>query len=763
MSQERPHFSFRVSTLDEDAFHVVRFTGTEGLSKLYQFDLTLISEKTEIDLNTALSGTATLTIKRDQGENLVWHGILRGFRQQQKVDNHVFYRAVLVPKAWQLTQTVHNRIFLNQDLTQNLRDCLIDGGLSQGLDFAVNATDNYPKREYVCQYNESHFDFVSRWMERNGFYFFFDQSGPQEKMELTDSLSIHAPHPQGETLFYEEPSGLDGNITGKAVKNFHCEQRRLPREVLLKDYNYRTPNQEIEGTAQVSQAGEGKVYLHGGHLRSHRQALQLAKIRAEALGCRERIFFGESNAPFIQPGYVAPLEKHYREDFNQKYLIIEVKHEGSQESWLTAGMGATGEAGKLYYRNAFAAIPADVQFRSEVKSVKPVIHGVLKGVIDAEGSGKYAELDDQGRYKVIMPFDLSGRKDGHASAWLRLMQPYTGQGHGMHFPLHKGTEVVLTHYEGDPDRPMIAGALPNLQTPSVINSDNQTMANITTSGGNRIHMEDKEGSERILLHSTPDGDFIRLGAPNDPPSPGDAASSAQQSQANAAAAHAIGSTVKDMANKGITLSTPQWFTVKAAIANTLILGESSSTVVGIGLSNYIGGLQKTTVGLSTEFKCAAHTEFAPIWTEMRSSVTEAALKKTEAAEALTKTVGEHTSLIQSQTKVVNTLTRVTDNHTMYINVLEKNVSLIRRDVGVMNDTIGELDETVGQNTKTIGELDQTVGQHTKTIGELEETSGQHTKTVGDLTETVGEHTKTLGNLTETVGEHTKLAASFTII
>ena len=724
MNNQEAHFTFSVSTLEPDTFHVVRFTGTEGLSRLYQFDLTLLSENASVDFGKALSGTAKFTIKRQEGGDLVWHGILRDFQQLQMADKHVIYRAVLVPKAWQLTLTRHNQIFLDQDVTQNISQCLSDGGLSQGLDFELSASHSYDKREYVCQYNETHFNFASRWMERNGFYFFFDQSGQQEKLEVTDSLNVHNPHPGGDTLTYAEQSGLDADIVGKAAKNFRCEQRRLPREVLLKDYNYQTPSLDIQGKALVSQDGSGTVYTHGGHLRTVSEATSLADLRAQGFKCREQVFFGESNAPFLQPGYVTTLEKHYRDSFNQKYLLIEVKHEGAQESWLVSGMGAAGLGDRLFYRNAFAAIPAGVQFRSELTTPKPLIDGALKAVIDAEGSGQYAELDDQGRYKVIMPFDLSGRNEGHASTWLRMIQPYAGQNHGMHFPLHKGTEVAVIHYEGDPDQPVIAGAVPNPETPSMVTSGNQTMANITSAGGNLIHIQDQQGSERILLHSTAKGDYIRIGAHNDPASFSDVMS--------------------EMANDGINLTTPQWFNVKAEFANQIVLADNTQTTLGVYSCNAIGANITFIVGMSITTNCAVHTEFSPVWKEMRASVQEAATQKDQIYADLLVTVGQHTTTIGQHDVTIGQHTQTIGQHD--------------NTIGQHTQTIGQHDNTIGQHTQTIGQHDQTIGQHTLTIGQHDQTIGQHTLTIGQHDQTIGQHTQTIGELEQNAGEITSMAA-----
>jgi len=119
--------------------------------------------------------------------------------------------------------------------------------------------------------------------------------------------------------------------------------------------------------------------------------------------------------------------------------------------------------------------------------------------IDAESSGEYADLDSQGRYKVVLPFDLSGRRGGKASAWLRMAQPYAGSNHGMHFPLHKGTEVLLTFIDGDPDRPIIAAAVPNPETPSVVNDQSLARAGFVTPGGGCLVADDTAGKEQIAI------------------------------------------------------------------------------------------------------------------------------------------------------------------------------------------------------------------------------------------------------------------------
>ncbi len=510
-------FQFQSQAVDKNTFVVVRFHGEEGLSQLYSFEILLVSEKADLDLEAILQSPAVFTIKSKNGD-LPYHGILASFEQLHKADTWVFYRAVLRPKLWWLTLTHHNQVFLNKKLDQFLTDVLQDGGLSTGLDFQFKLQGQYPVWDYLCQYSESHFGFLSRWLERDGAYYWFEQGAQGEKMVASDTRIAHMPMPGHETFHYAPPTGLDAAQADEVVKGFTLKRTPMPKSLLVKDYNYEKPSLDLTGRAMVADKGRGEIYIYGEHFKDLGEGNRLAQVRADEWKCREQVFHGLSNAPAIRPGYVFTLDRHYRGDFNQSYLTVSMTHEGSQERYLLSGLGVSGlsDHDNLFYRNHFECIPGTVQFRPVRETDKPRIHGAISAKIDAAGSGQYAELDSQGRYKVILPFDLSGRSGGKASAFVRMMQPYAGADMGMHAPLHKGTEVLLSFIDGDPDRPVISGAVSNPETPGPVNDGNQTMVRLKSGGGNVIHMEDQEGSQRILMHTPTAGSFIRVGYKNDP-------------------------------------------------------------------------------------------------------------------------------------------------------------------------------------------------------------------------------------------------------
>jgi len=166
------------------------------------------------------------------------------------------------------------------------------------------------------------------------------------------------------------------------------------------------------------------------------------------------------------------------------------------------------------YRVDVSAIPEAVQFRAELRASWPRIYGNEHGVVDGEADSDYAQLDDQGRYLVRFGFDESDLGAGKASTRVRMMQPHGGGVEGWHFPLRKGTEVLFTVLGGDPDRPVIAGVVPNAHTPSPVNKANHTRNVIQTGGRNRIEMEDRKGFERMTLSTPHTNTMIRMGSPN---------------------------------------------------------------------------------------------------------------------------------------------------------------------------------------------------------------------------------------------------------
>jgi type VI secretion system secreted protein VgrG len=143
-------------------------------------------------------------------------------------------------------------------------------------------------------------------------------------------------------------------------------------------------------------------------------------------------------------------------------------------------------------------------FRPPRETEKPAVPGVLTATVESAG-GDYAYVDDEGRYRARFHFDdRNERSDGTRTLPIRLTQPYTGPEYGMHFPNHAETELVIAFENGDIDRPIALGTVPNAANPSPTVATNKMENILRTYGGNELLMDDTTDETHVALQSAND-------------------------------------------------------------------------------------------------------------------------------------------------------------------------------------------------------------------------------------------------------------------
>jgi type VI secretion system secreted protein VgrG len=479
-----------------DSLRLLGVEGRESLSRLFEFELYLGRDEvplTDDDLAALLHAPCAVALGPGAGD--IVHGILRRVRVIDAAGPEAHrYVATMAPTASLFTLARTNRVFQEMSVPAMVQAILTQYGLTIGEDFDILTTGSFQAREYAVQYEETDWDFIQRWLESEGLFYWFEHSGVRSKLLISDSNSYATPIAESTSIPYRRRVDLASGTS--SVWSWSREARRLPARVGVFDYNYRTPHIRLVAKAPVDAArGFGSVMFYNEHFKTLAEGEAVARVRAERLKCEGRVISGLTDCQRLRAGHSFELADHYDPSQEGSYLVTSVALRAGHPVPAIDG-GTKGAHEDLHAFTArFEAIPMGVQYRPARVTPWPSIHGVMHAHIDEEGSGEHAQLDDAGRYKVRLPFDAGTATGTAASRWIRMAQAASGVGYGAHQPLHKGAEVLLAHIDGDPDRPIIVGAVPNAHTVSPVTSANATQTVINTHSGIRIEMEDRQPAQ----------------------------------------------------------------------------------------------------------------------------------------------------------------------------------------------------------------------------------------------------------------------------
>lgn len=479
---------------DSKALQLIGVRGKERISQLFEFDLLLTRKGpalTEDELQEIVRQPCVVALGRREADLV--HGILVAIEHLDGARHvHPTYVARMVPQVALLGMGERCGVYAQMTIPKMVEEILRAHGLAAGTDLDIMVTNDAksPTREYVVQYRESDWAFIQRWLEHEGFFYWFEHSRTGAKLVIADENSDASPLADPQAISYRERNNLvtEGEAT---IWDFTTVQRRVPQRVTVLDYNYRRPADLLVSSEVIDEGGFGHVIHYGEHVKDRDVSGAMAKLRAQLHAAERRVVRGTTDCSRFRVGHVFTLENHHVEGYNGDYLIISVDH--------VAGLGFAGiydvdrrmvDEQPHHYKATFSAVPTAVQYRPERRTPWPRVSGLINGHIEADTAGDYAQIDEQGRYKVKMPFDIGNRKGLSSSRWIRMAQSYAGAGYGQHFPLHKGTEVIIGHIDGDPDRPIIVGSVPNPATSSPVADANATQSVTQTASGIRVEYED---------------------------------------------------------------------------------------------------------------------------------------------------------------------------------------------------------------------------------------------------------------------------------
>ena len=338
-------------------------------------------------------------------------------------------------------------------------------------------------KDFICQYEESDFDFIRRLAHQYQEWMYFDGTklifGKPRK--LADPIRLE----YGTTLSSLD-IGLQTLARSEQVFSYHSgADREMQR--MTPDLAY--GHDKLAGEAFRASLGmfSKPARQHALPRISNETELVNYMGRKQAAETAETHYItAESQVPTLRVGSVVSLYSSFLERVGNlseeslgNFIIIEITHEVSQGS---------------YYKNRFKAIPATIKALPSPKVRMPLAETQMATVLSN------ADPEGKGRVRVRMNWQTDGMQTG----WVRVMTPDGGSSsdvksnRGFVFIPEVGDQVLLGFRHGDPARPYVMGSLFN-GTTGRGGLEGNHMKSLTTRSGHTIKLNDSLSSLGITI------------------------------------------------------------------------------------------------------------------------------------------------------------------------------------------------------------------------------------------------------------------------
>ncbi len=517
---------------DPDLLNMRRLKVQEGIDELFVIEAHVASPSPDIPFDSLVGKEVTFAIKLQDGDRF-FHGIVGHFMQYATSDPNAsevtWYELKVYPKLWLLTLSSDCRIFQNETPLDIIQTVLTEHGVTD-VDIQTTTCGQIP-REYCVQYNETHFDFVSRLMEEEGIFYFFKHEQGKHTLVLGDAPTAFRPCVGSADLSYDDSSPEMPLLNTLYKCDFSERVASLSHGA--NDYNMKTASMDLYSMSMSSPVEEtlvGDLYEYPGQVDHEDIPAQgrleaLIKLRLEEAQAMQKYITGESIAPYLTNGGTFLLSKHHRQDMMGKnYVIHRVVHE--VQSGNERDLHEERDLKERYYlyRNTFKAFDDTVIYRPPRKTRRPKIESIQSAIVTGP-VGEEIWTDEYGRIKVQFKWDRQWPDDDTSSCWLRVQQGWGGNNWGVLFTPRIGMEVMVNFLDGDPSRPVVTGSLYNSDnmppylpervtdemTPT--KSGFKTKSSIFPAGPekfNELRFEDKTGEEQVYKRAEKDDDSYTI-------------------------------------------------------------------------------------------------------------------------------------------------------------------------------------------------------------------------------------------------------------
>lgn len=512
-TQEKRLIALEESPLSKDVLLLTAFSGEEEISRLFSYELDLLSKKHDIAPKDVVGKNVSFSLKVGRSATRYFSGLVSRFSASGlNVHGMRLYRAEVVPWLWFLTRSANCRIFQEKSIPQIMEQ--VFGELKKRLNQEIiydlaGIKGDHPRWEYCVQYRETDFNFISRLMEQEGIFYWFRHEKGAHTLVLADQKGAYQEVFEKDV---EYAAGGPETLVQSHIFSWEHEYSCLPGQWTQTDYNFENPGTSLITSTptlvDLPNVKKFEIYDYPGEYLERAKGETLTKIRMEEEEAGYAVVSAESTCGSFTPGGKFTLKRHEcASEANKMYVITSISHTATAEATY-----ATTEESRGEYSNTFTCIPQDVTFRSARITPKPVVQGPQTAVVVGP-SGEEIYTDKHGRVKLQFHWDREDKKGEDRSCWVRISQVHASKGFGGIDIPRIGDEVIVSFLEGDPDRPIVTGRVyngdnnPPTELPSAAMISG-IKSNSTPGGGgyNEMIMDDTKGNELIRIHGQHDMD-----------------------------------------------------------------------------------------------------------------------------------------------------------------------------------------------------------------------------------------------------------------
>jgi type VI secretion system secreted protein VgrG len=499
-----------ISPVGGDDIVLERMWGSEALGRLFEFSVDLLSTKEDLDMTQAVGKGLTVAMTMGNLPPRFFNGLVTRFSQVAWTGDRFRYRAEIRPWLWLLSRNSDSRIFQNKTVPTVLAEIFEQHGLSGVVDDDGLDAGNYKPHEYLVQYNETDFNFVSRLMEQAGISYYFKHDQDNHKMILFDG-PISNDSPELVPFFPGDSAGVD-SLSHQHIGSWSVGVQIEPGSFVAKEFDFTNPKAPLLSARNDPGPGSTRAMemfeYPGLYIDDQaREAYVARKIQEEQLDSEQA--HGAGNVRSLGAGTVFKMTDYPWTAQNKSYLVIAASHELISTDYSSGGTGAQAD-----YAINFFAIDAKRQYRTPTTTPRPRVAGPQTAVVcGPDGEEIFTDPTGYGQVKVQFHWDRADAKGEDRSCWVRVSQVWAGGGWGaIHIP-RIGQEVIVDFLEGDPDRPIITGRVYNKDQPVPYTlPQNKTQSGIKSrstpkagpSNFNEIRFEDKKGNEELHIQAERD-------------------------------------------------------------------------------------------------------------------------------------------------------------------------------------------------------------------------------------------------------------------